>query len=113
MLDLSVMRKPGDEEPAGEVENIDEEVGIVVSEEDVVDVLPKQKSDKQLKRKQDVADVELGEDGAPGPAEWEATAREGLGAGGKEERTVDVMRQDNGPEAVLYDQIFRDLSGNT
>ena len=43
----------------------------------------------------------------------EVTAHKGPGAGGTEERTVDVMRQDNGPEAVLYDQIFLDLSGNT
>ena len=47
-------------------------------EEDVVYVLPEQETDEEVERKQNVADVELGQKGAPGPAEGKAAASENL-----------------------------------
>ena len=62
-------------------------------------LLPAQRDvDEKLERKQHVADVELGQNGIPGPTEGEATAGKYVGTGCKQKGALHVRWQ-NGPEA--------------
>ena len=65
----------GGEEMTGVVEHGHEKDGVGAGKEDVIVVLPMLQRRRAVKWGEKVGNVELGEDGAPGPTEGKAAAR--------------------------------------